>query len=175
MDLTRAVPIVIHGDDAECHRRRSFMVVTWGSVVVHASPWDSKLVVYAGDNSQCCAETYAVLDQWLIWSLVELLLGHYLDVDPWGNPFPNRDSAMHSLSLSLLHHALIYVGMRCKLLRWKIRAYCRWLAWCACIPQRGREVLTKSIWHGELCYEQEYLLRLPGLGLLLTFCYCASY
>ena len=85
MDLQKTIPIVLHGDDAECHRRRFF-----------CSPWDSKLVVYAGDNSQSCAETYAVLDQWLVWSLVELLLGQYLDVDPWGNPFPNRDLAASS-------------------------------------------------------------------------------
>ena len=87
MDLRRTVPILLHGDDAECHRRRSFMVTTWASATVHATPWDSKILIYAGDNSQSNAETYAVLDAWVVWSLVELLLGHYLDVDPWGKPF----------------------------------------------------------------------------------------
>ncbi|CAE7361318.1 unnamed protein product [Symbiodinium natans] len=87
MDLKKTVPLVLHGDDAECHRRRSFMVVTWGSAVVHATPWDSKFVVYVGDNSQCDENCYTALDMWTTWSLVELMLGHWLDVDPWGRPF----------------------------------------------------------------------------------------
>ena len=62
------------------------MVLTVGSAVVHASPWESKLLVYVGDNSQCITETYSSLDAWVCWSLVELLFGHYLDVDPWGQP-----------------------------------------------------------------------------------------
>ena len=84
------LPLLIHGDDAESHRRRSFMVLTFGSALVHATPWDSKLVCYVADNSQCSDECYSVLDTWVAWSLVELLLGHYLDIDPWGKPFARR-------------------------------------------------------------------------------------
>ena len=87
MNLDRAIPIVVHGDDAECHRRRSFMVLTWGSALVNATPWDSKILTYVGDNSQLGDEAYKVLDAWVAWSLLELMLGHYLDVDPWGQPF----------------------------------------------------------------------------------------
>ena len=82
----RTIPLLLHGDDAEVHRRRSFMVLTVGSAVVNANPWESKLLVYVGDNSQCISETYSSLDAWVCWSLVELLCGHYLDVDPWGQP-----------------------------------------------------------------------------------------
>lgn len=81
------MPLVLHGDDAECHRRRSFLVLTWGSACVHATPWDSKFVVYVGDNSQFDDECYTALDMWTAWSMVELMLGHWLDVDPWGRPF----------------------------------------------------------------------------------------
>ena len=101
MDLHRTIPLVLHGDDAESHRRRSFMVVTVGSSVVHASPWDSKLVCYVGDNSQCGDECYSVLDAWVTWSLIELLLGHYLDIDPWGRPFSRALDAMAIQLLSL--------------------------------------------------------------------------
>ena len=62
------------------------MVVTWGSATVHATPWDSKFVIYVGDNSQLSDEGYMNLDMWATWSLVELMLGHYLDIDPWGRP-----------------------------------------------------------------------------------------
>ena len=87
MNLDRTIHLVVHGDDAECHRRRSFMVLTWGSVLVNATPWDSKILSYVGDNSQLGDEAYKVLDAWVAWSLLELMLGHYLDVDPWGQPF----------------------------------------------------------------------------------------
>ena len=93
-DLSHTIPLVVHGDDAECHRRRSFMVVTWGSCVVHATPFDSKFVCYVGDNSQCGEECYSVLDMWVAWSLIELMLGHWLDVDPWGRPFNRYFSAL---------------------------------------------------------------------------------
>ena len=86
-ELGRTIPVVLHGDDAESHRRRSFMVVTWASCVVHATPYDSKLLAYVGDNSQCSDAAYAILDKWVTWSLIELMVGRYLDVDPWGQPF----------------------------------------------------------------------------------------
>ena len=87
LDLAKTCPLVIHGDDAECHRRRSFLVVTWGSATVHATPWDSKFLIYVGDNSACDNETYSTLDMWTTWSLLELQLGRWLDIDPWGRPF----------------------------------------------------------------------------------------
>ncbi|CAJ1379151.1 unnamed protein product [Effrenium voratum] len=87
LDLNRTIPIFIHGDDAESHRRRSFMVVSWGSLLVSGcSPFDSNMLVFAGDNAQCLHETYNVLNCWLCWSLTELLLGTFLDVDPFGSP-----------------------------------------------------------------------------------------
>ena len=110
LDLGMTVPILIHGDDAESHRRRSFMVLTFGSAVIHATPWDSKLVCYVGDNSQCCDETYSVLDAWVAWSLVELMLGHYLDVDPWGRPFERAFDAEPTFNLTCLWWLLAQVG-----------------------------------------------------------------
>ena len=107
MDLAKTVPIVLHGDDAECHRRRSFMVVTWGSATIHASPWDSKFVVYVGDNSQCGDEAYAVLDKWTTWSLVELLLGCWLDVDPWGQPMDRP------LAATVMYVVVLAGGLHC--------------------------------------------------------------
>ena len=54
---------------------------------MHATPWDSKFLVYVGDNSQFDDECYTALDMWTAWSMLELMLGHWLDVDPWGRPF----------------------------------------------------------------------------------------
>lgn len=63
------------------------MVVSWGSLLVSGcSPFDSNMLVFAGDNAQCLHETYNVLNCWLCWSLTELLLGTFLDVDPFGSP-----------------------------------------------------------------------------------------
>lgn len=84
LDLSKTVPIFLHGDDAECHRRRSFLVCAWGSVLLHVNPWDSKLLIYAGSNSQCIDQTYNTLNAWIAWSLIELLTGEYLSTDPWG-------------------------------------------------------------------------------------------
>ena len=86
-DLSRTIPLALHGDDAESHRRRSFCICTVGSVTVHGNTWDTKMLVFCLDNSQCTAETSRTLDLWLTWSLLELSLGHFLDKDPYGNPY----------------------------------------------------------------------------------------
>ena len=86
-DLAKTVPLVLHGDDAESHRRRSFCVVTMGSLLITGkSMWDSKFLLYVTDNSRCTDETFAVLDRWLAWSLTELQLGIFMDTSPFGVP-----------------------------------------------------------------------------------------
>ena len=86
-DLTKCIPLVVHGDDADSHRRRSFMICTVGSLLVGGSMWDSKLLCYVLDNSRAMGQTVATLDTWMTWSLMELQLGVFLDVDPWGRPY----------------------------------------------------------------------------------------
>ena len=82
---------MVHGDDADSHRRRSFLVVTFGSAcVTGVSFWDSKLPIYITDNHQISSESAYTLDCWASWSLVELGVGRYLDRDPWGRPCQNR-------------------------------------------------------------------------------------
>lgn len=84
-DLSKTVPLVLHGDDADSHRRRSFCIVTLSSLTVNGqSMWDSKYLLYITDNSRCTDDTFATLDTWLSWSLTELQLGHYMDIDPFG-------------------------------------------------------------------------------------------
>ncbi|CAJ1355341.1 unnamed protein product, partial [Effrenium voratum] len=61
------VPIFVHGDDAESHRRRSFCVVSWGSCLTHGSPYDTRFVIYAGDNNRCFDASYQALDAWVVW------------------------------------------------------------------------------------------------------------
>lgn len=93
VDLNKTIPLMLHGDDADSHRRRSFCVLTMGSVLVSGcSTFDSKLLLYITDNSRCTDETFAVLDKWLAWSLTELQLGFYLDIDAFGAPYkPHSD------------------------------------------------------------------------------------
>ena len=40
-DLRKCIPIIVHGDDAESHRRRSFMVTSWASLLTtNSSIWE---------------------------------------------------------------------------------------------------------------------------------------
>ena len=87
-NLNKCIPLIIHGDDADSHRRRSFMILTLGSLLTFGSMFDSKLLVYCLDNACACESTYSTLDAWIVWSLTELQLGHYLDVDPYGEQYP---------------------------------------------------------------------------------------
>ena len=93
IDLTKVIPLVIHADDAESHRRRSFCISTLASALVGGcSPWDSRMLLYVTDNQHCVDATWDTLDAWVVWSLTELSLGSWLDTDPWGNPMPQRQS-----------------------------------------------------------------------------------
>ena len=87
-DLTKTIPLVIHGDDAESHRRRSFTICTFGSVLVTGKClWDSKILLYALDGARANETTLATLDKWVSWSLLECQLGHFMDQNPWGEDF----------------------------------------------------------------------------------------
>lgn len=86
LDLNFWVPIVVHGDDGDSHRRRSFCVVTMGSAVVNGSPFDCKFLLYAVDNTRTCPESFDTLDAWVVWNLVEMQSGRFLTVDPWNKP-----------------------------------------------------------------------------------------
>lgn len=92
-DLTKVVPLVIHADDAESHRRRSFCISTLASALVGGcSPWDSRMLLYVTDNQHCVDATWDTLDAWVVWSLTELSVGSWLSTDPWGNPMTRRQS-----------------------------------------------------------------------------------
>jgi len=87
IDLNFVVPLVVHGDDADAHRRRSFLVTTISSALTDGSVWDTKFLMYCLDNSRSTSDTIKTLDQWVCWSLVELQLGHFLDRDPFDRPY----------------------------------------------------------------------------------------
>ena len=50
--------------------------------------FDTKFLLYCLDVAQAVPETMAILDKWLTWGLMELQLGRYMDMDPWGRPLP---------------------------------------------------------------------------------------
>lgn len=89
-DLSRCVPLIFHGDDGESHRRRSFMVTSFASALIHKSPWDCRYLLYCVDNARACSSTYDTLDSWLAWSFVELAEGRWLDHSPWGETMNHR-------------------------------------------------------------------------------------
>ena len=89
-NLAKCVPLVHHSDDGEAHRRRSFLVCTFGSAVIHGSPWDSRLLLYVTDNAKSCANTYDTLDCWLTWSFTELAEGKWFQHSPWGKELTER-------------------------------------------------------------------------------------
>ena len=87
------VPLIVHGDDAECHRRRSFTVCSFASVTVgKCSPWENRFLLYCMDGNKCCDETLHGLDTWLMWSFNELMTGTWTDVGPFGETLANRTS-----------------------------------------------------------------------------------
>ena len=77
-------------DDGEAHRRRIFLVMSFGSVLVRGSPFDSRLVLYIVDNAQACSATLDALDCWITWSLTELAIGKWFEHSPWNEPMPHR-------------------------------------------------------------------------------------
>ena len=87
------MPLVIHADDAESHRRRAFCVMTLASALIgQRSPWDSRMLLYITDNQHCCDETWNTLDAWVCWSLQELSLGVWQTKNPFGEDMPERAS-----------------------------------------------------------------------------------
>lgn len=90
-DLSKCIPLICHGDDAESHRRRSFMVTSFGSLLVgNCSPWDNRFLSYCCDNNRVCSETLDSLDSWLAWSYTELMCGRWLQHGPWSEILPHR-------------------------------------------------------------------------------------
>lgn len=87
-DVNRCIPLVIHGDSADSHRRRSFQLVTIGSLVVSGNFFDTKLLCYCLDEFRASSSTATTLDAWVAWSICELQCGFFLDVDPWGREYP---------------------------------------------------------------------------------------
>ena len=49
--------------------------------------FDTKLVGYVLENSKAMSSTVATLDTWMTWSLMELQLGFFMDVNPGVNHF----------------------------------------------------------------------------------------
>ena len=87
------IPLVIHADDADSHRRRSFCIMTLSSALVgQCSPWDARMLLYITDMQHCADETLDTLDAWVCWSLLELSVGTWQEVDPFGNSIPTRRS-----------------------------------------------------------------------------------
>ena len=96
-DLSKCVPLIFHGDDGESHRRRSFMVTSFASALIHKSPWDCRYVLYCVDNSHACSSTFDILDSWLAWSFVELAEGKWFGHSPWGEEMGIRKSTAGTL------------------------------------------------------------------------------
>ena len=83
------IPLAIHGDDGESHRRRSFCITTFCSLTAeYGQFWDNKFLISVEDNSQCTIETHQTLSAWVAWSITELQLGHFLDIGPFQEPYP---------------------------------------------------------------------------------------
>lgn len=66
------------------------MVTTFGSAVIHKSPWDSRYLLYCTDNAKSCSSTFDTLDSWLAMSFIELGEGKWLQHSPWGEELGYR-------------------------------------------------------------------------------------
>lgn len=90
-DLSKCIPLIVHADDAESHRRRSFTVCSMASLLVEGgSPWETRLLLYCLDVARSTAETTDGLDAYLVWSFTELMTGRYLEHGPWSDEMPRR-------------------------------------------------------------------------------------
>ena len=56
-DLARCIPIELHGDDADAHRRRSFLITSFQSAVTKGSTMDTIFPIYCLENSQASEHT----------------------------------------------------------------------------------------------------------------------
>ena len=87
-NLDFCIPLVVFGDDADSHRRRSFYICTLSSPLCNSGDsWDSKLLLCALDNSRAIPETYDAIDAWIIHSLTECQEGRFFSVNPWGETY----------------------------------------------------------------------------------------
>ena len=86
-ELQFVVPLEIHGDDAELHKRRSFSISTVSSALTTGSTWDHKLLLSCFDNSCAGESTSTEIDCWICWGLVCAAAGKYLDYDWYGRRF----------------------------------------------------------------------------------------
>lgn len=83
--------MAIHGDEADSHRRRTFSILTVGSLTVPPGQlFDNKFLVFCLDNSVATPDTASTLEKWVAHSLAELQQGSFSQVDPWGAPFPSN-------------------------------------------------------------------------------------
>ena len=88
IDLSYVIPLLFHGDDADSHRRRSFYICTLASPLCEFDcAWDSRILLACLDNSRTLAESYDVLDTWMVYSFTELQEGAFFTVNPWGDAF----------------------------------------------------------------------------------------
>ena len=56
-DLLRTVPLEVHGDDADSHRRRTFCVASFRSAITRGPTLNTLLPMYVLDNAQACEHT----------------------------------------------------------------------------------------------------------------------
>lgn len=80
----------MHSDDGEAHRRRSFLVTSFSSVLTGGGAWESRLLLYVTDNAKSCSATFDGLDSWIAWSFTELASGQWFGHSPWGEPLDCR-------------------------------------------------------------------------------------
>lgn len=83
----RCIPISLHGDDADSHRRRTFNICTFQSLTVPGAFYDKSVVLFCLDNSVALPETASTLEKWVGWSISELQEGCFSTIDPFGAVF----------------------------------------------------------------------------------------
>ena len=91
MNLDMVIPIAVHGDEADSHRRRSFSILTFYSLTTSGTIFENKFLTYCLDNSVATETTASTLERWVAHSLSELQEGFFSQVDPWGQDFPRKN------------------------------------------------------------------------------------
>ncbi|CAE7244625.1 unnamed protein product, partial [Symbiodinium sp. CCMP2456] len=85
-ELERCIPLEFHGDDADSHRRRTFLICSFQSALTCGPTLDTIYPVYCIDNQQASKWTQSELDLHLVWSIQQLQQGELFNHDAHGRP-----------------------------------------------------------------------------------------
>ena len=107
------VPVRLYGDEAEDHKGKSSLILTWSCACCHASTLLSRFLITMLPMCDLVAEiTLNVLYEHVCWSMQVLMHGKWPHVDPYGKAWPSGSfrARLAGTPLDPLHAARAALG-----------------------------------------------------------------